>query len=75
MLIWSYVVAVKYHISSKEQHCISQTLRKKTLVARAVMVTQMPKLPVQISLMEASEKGHGHQMPKLTMKQQQEKLF
>ena len=30
---------------------------------------------MQISSTEESEKGHGHQMPKLTMKQQQEKLF
>ena len=52
-----------------------QTLRKKTPVARAVAVTQIPELPVQIGLTEASEKGHGHQMPKLTVKQQQEKLF
>ena len=52
-----------------------QTLRKKTPVARAVMVTQIPELPVQISLTEASEKDHGHQMPKLTVKQWQEKLF
>ena len=52
-----------------------QTLRKKTPVARAVVVTQIPELPMQISLMEASEEDHGHQMPKLTVKQQQKKLF
>ena len=52
-----------------------QTLRKKTPVARAVAVTQIPELPMQISLMEVSAKGHGHQMPKLTMKQWQEKSF
>ena len=46
-----------------------QTLRKKTPVARAVMVTQIPELPMQISLMEASAKGHGYQMPKLNIKQ------
>ena len=33
--------------------------RKKIPVARAVMVTQIPELPVQISLMEVSEKDHG----------------
>ena len=38
-----------------------QTLRKKTPVARAVMVTWIPELPIQISLIEASEKGHGCQ--------------
>ena len=52
-----------------------QTLRKKTLVAKAVMVTQLPELPVQIGLMEASKEDHGRQMPKLTVKQRQEKLF
>ena len=49
-----------------------QTQKKRTPVARAVMVTQIPELPVQIGSMEASEEDHGHQMPKLTMKQQQE---
>ena len=52
-----------------------QTLKKKTPVARAVTVTWIPELPVQIGLMEASEGDHGHQIPKLTMKQWQEKLF
>ena len=52
-----------------------QTLRKKTPMARAVAVTQISELPVQISSMEASEKYHGCQAPKLTVKQWQEKLF
>ena len=52
-----------------------QTLRKKTPVARAVVVTQIPKLPVQIGSTEVSEKAHDCQIPKLTMKQWQEKLF
>ena len=52
-----------------------QTLRKKTPVAWAVIVTQIPELPVQISLTKASEEDHGHQMPKLTVKQWQKKLF
>ena len=39
------------------------------------MVTQIPELPMQIGLTEESAKGHGCQMPKLTMKQWQEKLF
>ena len=49
-----------------------QMLRRKTPVARAVMITQIPELP---GLMEVSEEEHGHQMPKLTVKQRQEKLF
>ena len=52
-----------------------QTLRRKTPVARAVVVTCIPEIPVQISLTEALGENHGHQVPKLTMKQQQEKLF
>ena len=52
-----------------------QTLRKKTSVARAVEVTQIPEFPVQTSLMKASAENCGHQMPRLNMKQQQEKLF
>ena len=52
-----------------------QMLRKKTPVARAVAVTQVPELTMQISLTEALEEDHGHTMPKLTMKQWQEKLL
>ena len=52
-----------------------QTLRKKTPVARAVVVTQIPELPVQISSTKALEEGHGHQASKLTVKQWQKKLF
>ena len=52
-----------------------QPLRKKTPVARAVGVTWVPEPPVQISLTEVSEGVHSHQMPKVTVKQRQEKLF
>ena len=52
-----------------------QTLRKKTPVARAVMVTQVPELPAQTGLIEVAEEDYGHQMAKLTVKQRQEKLF
>ena len=52
-----------------------QTLRKKTPVVRAVTVTRVPELPVQIGLTEVSVGDHGHQMPKLTVKQRQEMLF
>ena len=50
----------------------SQTLRKKTPMARAVVVTWIPELPMQIS---SSEEDCGHQASKLTLKQWQEKLF
>ena len=52
-----------------------QALRKKTPVAQAVIVTQIPELPVQISLTKALEENHCHQAAKLTMEQLQEKLF
>ena len=52
-----------------------QTLRKKTPLARAVTVTQIPELPVLTGLMEVSEEEQDQQMPKLTVKQRQEKLF
>ena len=52
-----------------------QNLRKKTPEARTVMVTWIPELHVQIKLMAASKEDHGHQTPKLTVKQWQEKLL
>ena len=52
-----------------------QTLRKKTPVVRSVAVTQVPESPTQTSLTEATEEDHSHQMPKITVKQRQEKLF
>ena len=55
----------------------SLTLRKKTPVARAVDVTQVPETLVQLGstgVMEEVE-DNSHQMPKLTMKQRQESLF
>ena len=44
-------------------------------MSRAVTVTGVPELPMQTGLTKASEEDHGHQMPKLTVKQWQEKLF
>ena len=52
----------------------SQTLRKKTLVVRAVVATHISKLPVWARMMEASGEAQGLQMPKLSVKQRQEKL-
>ena len=52
-----------------------QTLRKRTSVARAVVATLVPEPPMQTGMMEALDKAQGLQMPKLTMKQRQEKLF
>ena len=64
-------MSVKCHCSP----AYPQTLRKKTPVARAVVVTWIPELPVQLGLTEASKEDHGYQTPKLTVKQWQEKLF
>ena len=54
-----------------------QTLKKKMPVVRAVEVTQVPEPLVQTGLTGAmgEVEDDGHQMPKLTMKQRQEKLF
>ena len=52
-----------------------QTLRKKTSVVRAVTVMWVPEPPTQTGIMEVEEGAQGLPMPKLTMKQRQEKLF
>ena len=54
-----------------------QTLRKKTPVARVVEVTQVPEPLAQTGSMGAMGEvaDNSHQMPKLTMKQRQKKLF
>ena len=54
-----------------------QTLKKKTPEARAVEVTQVPGPLVQPGLMGVmgEVEDNSHQMPKLTVKQRQEKLF
>ena len=51
------------------------TLRNKTPVGIAAVFTQIPEIPLKISLTEASEEDHGCHTPKLTVKQWQEKLF
>ena len=52
-----------------------QMLRKRTPVAKAIMVTQIPELTVLSGSTEVPEENPGYQAPKLTMKQWQEKLF
>ena len=52
-----------------------QTLRKKTPVVRAVVATCMPEPPTWTIVMEALDEAQGLQMPKLTVKQRQEKFF
>ena len=52
-----------------------QTLRKKTPVARVVVVTWVPEPLVQPSLTEVMGEDKDHPMPRLTMKQRPERLF
>ena len=55
----------------------SQTLKKKTPVARAVRVIQVPEPLVQIGWMGlmGEMEDNGHLTPKLTVKERQENLF
>ena len=52
-----------------------QMLKKMTPVAGAVMVTWIWELTVPCGSKDVLDKDHGHQVPKLTMKQWSEKLF
>ena len=52
-----------------------QMLRKRIPVARAITVTQIPELTVLSRSAKVLEENPGHQVPRLTMKQWQEKLF
>ena len=51
-----------------------QTLRKRTLVVRAVAAIWVPEPLMQTSKTETLDRVQGLQMPKLTMKQRQEKI-
>ena len=53
----------------------SHTLRKKITVPRTVAGTWVPEPPVWTGVIEALDEAQGPQMSKLTVKQQQEKLF
>ena len=48
---------------------------EKTLVARAIVATCISEPPMQTRMMEASGEAQGLQMPKLSVRQRQEKLF
>ena len=52
-----------------------QILRKKMPVARVVVATWVPEPPMQTGMIETLDEAQGLQMPKLTAKQRQEKLF
>ena len=52
-----------------------KTLKKKTPVVRAVVATWVPEPPMWTAMIEALDEAQGLQMPKLTVKQRQDKLF
>ena len=51
-----------------------QTLKKKTLVARAVAATAVLELPVETRLLQGADGSQGPHAPKLTVRQRQGKL-
>ena len=53
----------------------SQTLKKKTPVARAVATTVVPELPVETRLPEGVDEPQGPHTPNLTVRHRQGKLF
>ena len=52
-----------------------QTLKKKTLVARAVAATAVLEPPAETRLLEGADEPQGPHTPKLTVRQGQRKLF
>ena len=48
--------------------------QKKIPVARVVVATQVLEPPMQTGMIEALDEAKGFQMPKMTVKQRQEKL-
>ena len=53
----------------------SQTLWKRTPVARAVVVLPVPKPPEEVQLQEGVDEPQGPHTPRLTIKQRHGKLF
>ena len=53
----------------------SQTLQKKTLVARAVATLPVPKPPEGEQLLEGADESHDSHTPRLTIRQRHGKLF
>ena len=52
-----------------------QTLKKRTPVARAVVATAIPELPVELGLPDGVDETQDPHIPKLTVRQRQGKLF
>ena len=53
----------------------SQTLWKKTPVARVVVALPVPKPPMEVQLQEGGEEPQGPHTPRLTFRQRHGKLF
>ena len=53
----------------------SQTIWKKTLVARTVVVLHVPKPPEEVQLLEGGDESQGPHTPRLTVRQRHGKLF
>ena len=53
----------------------SQTLQKKTPVARAVAVLPVPKCPKEVQLLEEADEPQNSHTPRLTIRQRHGKLF
>ena len=59
----------------KNSTAYPQTLKKETLVARAVTTTVVPEPMAETRLLEGADKPQGPHTPKLTVRQRQGKLF
>ena len=53
----------------------SQTLQKKTPVARAVAALPVPKPPKEVQLQEGGDEPQSPQTPRLTVRERHDKLF
>ena len=53
----------------------SQTLWKKTLVARMVAALSVPQPPEEVQLLEGADESHDPPTPRLTVRQRHGKLF
>ena len=53
----------------------SQTLQKKTLVAKAVAGLPVPKPPEEVQLLEGADEPQNSHIPRLTIRQRQSKMF
>ena len=59
----------------RDSMAYSQTLQKKTPVARAVAVLPVPKPPKEVQLQEGGDEPQGPHTPRLTVRQRHGKLF